>query len=63
MWMISSLVALLTLLCQVLGNYGERVTDVHDGRTNIFLRYSSEADEARHLRTLSQVHERPDEEV
>jgi hypothetical protein len=28
-----------------------------------FFRYSSEANDARHLRTSSQVHERPDEEV
>jgi hypothetical protein len=39
----------------------EGVLDVHDGRTNLFLRYSSEVNEARHLCTSSQVHERPDE--
>jgi hypothetical protein len=43
------------------GNDGERISDVHDGRTNIFLRYLSEIDEARYLRTSSKVHERPDE--
>jgi hypothetical protein len=37
MWMISSLVALLTFLCQVSENDGEGVSDVHDGRTNLFL--------------------------
>jgi hypothetical protein len=45
------------------GNDGERVLDIHDERTNLFLRYSSEADEARNLHTSSQVHERPDKEV
>jgi hypothetical protein len=50
-------------LCQFLGNDGERVPYVHDGRTNIFLRYPSQANKAGHLRTLSQVHEGPDEEI
>jgi hypothetical protein len=44
-----------------LGSDRERIPDVRDGRTNIFLMYSSEADEERHLHTSSQVHERPDE--
>jgi hypothetical protein len=47
-WMISSLVALLKFS----ENYGEGVPDVHDGRTKIFLRYQSEADEAKHLLAL-----------
>jgi hypothetical protein len=63
MSMISSLVALLTFLCQVFRNDGERVSDVHDGRTNLFLRYPSQANEVRYLHTSSQVHEGPDEEV
>jgi hypothetical protein len=46
-----------------LENNGKGVSDVHDGRTNIFLRYSSEVNEARHLHTSNQVYERPDEEV
>jgi hypothetical protein len=33
------------------------------GELTFFLRYSSEAEEARYLRTSCQVHERPDEEV
>jgi hypothetical protein len=45
------------------GNDGGRVPDVHDGRTNLFLRYPSKANKARYLRTLSQVHKGPDEEV
>jgi hypothetical protein len=44
-------------------NDTEGVPDVHDGRTNIFLRYSREANELRHFRTSSQVHERLDKEV
>jgi hypothetical protein len=39
------------------------VSDVHDRRANLFLRYSSEANEGSHLHTSSQVHERFDEEV
>jgi hypothetical protein len=46
-----------------LGNDGERVPDVHVGRTILFLRYPSEANEVGHLRTSSPVHERPDEEI
>jgi hypothetical protein len=46
--------------CQVLGN-DRGVSDVHDGRTNLFLRYLSQANKARYLRTSSQVHEAPDE--
>jgi hypothetical protein len=38
-----------------LGNDGG-VSDVHDGRTNIFLRYPSQANEASYLHTSSQVH-------
>jgi hypothetical protein len=55
-------VALLICLCHVSRNDGG-VPDVHDGRTNLFLRYPSEANEARYLRTSSQVHEGPDVEV
>jgi hypothetical protein len=46
-----------------LENDEEGVPDVHDGRTNIFLRYPSQANKVRYLRTSSQVHEGPDEEV
>jgi hypothetical protein len=35
----------------------------YDGRTNLFLRYPSEANEARYLRASSQVYEGPNEEV
>jgi hypothetical protein len=42
---------------QILGNDGDRVSDVHDGRANIFLRYPSEANEVRYLHASSQVHE------
>jgi hypothetical protein len=45
------------------GNDGEGVPDVHDETTNLFLRYSSEANEARNLHTSSQVHERSYEEI
>jgi hypothetical protein len=33
------------------------VLDVHDGRTNLFLRYPSEANKSRYLRASSQEHE------
>jgi hypothetical protein len=46
-----------------LGNDGEGVSDVHNGRTNIFLRYPSLENEARYLCTSSQVHKGADEEV
>jgi hypothetical protein len=46
-----------------LGNDGERVPDVHDGRTNLFFRYPSKANDIGYLRTSSQVHKGPDEEV
>jgi hypothetical protein len=51
------------VLSGFLGNDGERVPNVHDGRTNLFLRYPSQANKAGHLRTSSQVHEGPDDEV
>jgi hypothetical protein len=44
-------------------NDGERVLDVNDGRTNIFLRYPSQANEAGDVCTSSQVHEGFDEEI
>jgi hypothetical protein len=56
-------VALLTLCVRFLGNDGDGVLDVHDGRTNLFLSYLSQANEARYLRTSSQVHEGTNEEV
>jgi hypothetical protein len=60
--MISSLVALLMCFVKILGNDGG-VPDVHDRRTNLFLRYLSQANEAMYLCTASQVHEGPGEEV
>jgi hypothetical protein len=42
---------------------GEWVSDVHDERANLFLRYPNEANKARYLRASSQVHEWPNEEV
>jgi hypothetical protein len=36
---------------------------MHDGRTNIFLRYLTEANEVRYLRSSSQVHEGHNEEI
>jgi hypothetical protein len=39
------------------------ISDVHDRRTNLFLRYLSEANEARYIRASSQVHEGTNEEV
>jgi hypothetical protein len=48
---------------QISRNDGEWVPDVHDGKTNLLLRYPSEANEARYLRASSQVHEGPNEEV
>jgi hypothetical protein len=60
-WMISSLVALLMCFVKILGNDG--VTNVQDRRTNLFLRYLSQANEAMYLCTASQVHEGPGEEV
>jgi hypothetical protein len=43
------------------GNDGERVPDVHEDRTNLFLRYPSQASEAGDVYTSSQVHEGFDE--
>jgi hypothetical protein len=63
MWMILSLVALLTFFVQISGNDGEWVSDVHDGGANHFLRYPSEENEASYIRAISQVHEEPNEEV
>jgi hypothetical protein len=42
---------------QISRNDRECVSDVHDERTNIFLRYPSEANEIRYIRALNQVHE------
>jgi hypothetical protein len=44
-------------------NDEERVPDVDDWRTNIFLRYPSEANEAGHFRTSSKVHEELDKKI
>jgi hypothetical protein len=44
-------------------NDGELVPDVHDGRTNLFLRYPSQANKRGHICTSSQVHEGRDQEV
>jgi hypothetical protein len=52
-------VALLMCLCQDF----RKVLDVHDGRTNLFLRYPSRANEAGDVCTLSQVHEGFDKEI
>jgi hypothetical protein len=41
----------------------EWVPDVYDGRTNLFLRYPSEATKARYLHPSCQVHKGLDEEV
>jgi hypothetical protein len=60
--MISSLVALLMCFVKILGNDGG-VPDVQDRRTNLFLRYLSQANEAMYLCTSSQVYEGPGEEV
>jgi hypothetical protein len=46
-----------SLVSSFLKNDGERVSDVNDGRTNLFLRYQSQANKVRYLRTSSQVHE------
>jgi hypothetical protein len=50
-------------LRQVSGNDGEWVPNVHNGRSNLFLGYPSQANEAGHFCTLSQVHEELDEEI
>jgi hypothetical protein len=52
-----------SLVSSFRGNDGEGVLDIHDWRTSIFLRYPSQANEARYLHTSSQVHEGPNEEV
>jgi hypothetical protein len=52
-----------TLVPRFQKNDGEYVSDIHDERTNLFLRYPSEANEARYIRASSQVHEGPIEEV
>jgi hypothetical protein len=44
-------------------NDGEWLSDVDDGRTNLFLSYPSQANKAGHFRTLSQVHKGIDEEI
>jgi hypothetical protein len=62
-WMISFLVVFSCACVKFLGNDGKQVPDVHDGRTNLFLSYPSQANEAGHLRTLSQVHKELDEEI
>jgi hypothetical protein len=57
---------LFTLSCacvKFLGNDGDGVLDVHDGRTKLFLRYPSQANKSRYLHTSSHVHEGHDKEV
>jgi hypothetical protein len=39
-------------LCQGLGNDGEGIPDVHDERTNLFLRYPSQANQAKYMKDL-----------
>jgi hypothetical protein len=53
----------VAFLIRFSGNDGERVLDVRDGRTNLFLRYLSQPNEVGYLRTSSPVYEGPDEEV
>jgi hypothetical protein len=53
----------LMCLCQVFRNDGERVPDVHDERTNIFLRHLSQANKEGHFHTSSQVHEGLDKKI
>jgi hypothetical protein len=45
------------------GNDGEQVPYVNDGKTNLFLKYPSQANKASHFHTSSQLPEELDEEI
>jgi hypothetical protein len=61
--MILSLVARLTLCCEVCKGYEQRIRDVYDGRIAVLSRASDQANEGGNLYASSQVHEGHPQEV